>query len=77
MKRLTRAGFALSLLGVGMLFLGCNKAPEATATTTSATPAQQGGANSPKAQSGGGVPDEKDYPAPSGVRTGVQAGGAK
>jgi len=67
-----------ALLAVGALF-GCHKAETAATTTAPTTAAAPQGAvaGGLKAQNNrGGVADPNSYPAPSGIKTGVQPGGA-
>ena len=67
----------LILMAVGILQAGCSRGQEGAMGTAQPT-VQQSPANSSgrKGQSAA-APDMTDYPAPSGVKTGVGPGGRK
>jgi len=67
----------LAALIAASALCGCSKSQTAAVATGPTTPvAPQGVPGSAKQQRGGGVIDEKEYPAPTGVKTGIQPGGA-
>jgi len=69
---LLKIGLLGVLLGDAVWLGGCKHGDEATASTTAAPAATRVGVpGQRKPQGGGGVMDMNEYPAPSGVKTGV------
>jgi hypothetical protein len=72
---LLKIGLLGSLLGVGIMLAGCNKAAENADASTAKPPSPRAEVNTgAKAPGRGGVPDMDVYPAPSGVKTGIEGG---
>jgi hypothetical protein len=71
--KLRKISIAFGILLVAAFLSGCQQ-PEQKTEATPATQAIKQGAPGGKPAGGGGVPDMSDYPAPPGVKTGIEGG---